>query len=339
MNRANRQVMLFMCILGGGLLSIVFWRHPDSIAHSIITYGLGAVDDEEDPCAQGVLGSVAHVDCRGDTYESDYVCSTDAVGVEGKGDIICVEVHKKIVIFDLADFITEDTRQIIRKIGVGKMAGYTLTHWRNPIDACLDMLAKMGIDDEHKSSVVFMYKERRMPDCIVAWQKGECLHCEVKNKLLSYADKVDKDGFFSSKKEKEMTQAIIEIAFDPSLITVISKPMLAMVKIAHDLKKRGYVLYGVANIAQDVYEHIARAYPEIIALFDGLVTSHQTHALKSSKKLFEHLLVTYNLDPAHCLVIDKEQSALQVAEGVGMMSMQFCQQKNLRTLLKKQGIL
>lgn len=247
--------------------------------------------------------------------------------------------HKKIAILDLGDFITEDTQQIIRKIGVAKMASYTLTHWRNPIDSCLDALEKMGGEDEHKSPVLFTYKKRRMPDCIVAWQQGECPHQEVRSKLLLYIEKIDKNGFFSSKKEREMTQAIIEIAFDPAQISAISKPIPAMIKLAQELKGSGYLLYAIANVAQEAHAYIEKAYPEIIALFDGIVASHQIRALKNDKKLFDHLFERYNLNPTQCVLIDKEEGTVKVAQAAGMTGIQFTQQKNLRNMLKKQGVL
>ncbi|MCX5925145.1 MAG: HAD hydrolase-like protein [Candidatus Dependentiae bacterium] len=275
------------------------------------------------------------------TIENSAIVADAQVQVINSGPdaIISTAEKKKIAILDLSDFISEDTQQIIRKIGVGKMASYTLTHWRNPIDSCLDALEKMGADAEHKSSVLFTYKERRMPQCIVAWQHGECEHQEVKRKLLSYLDKINEGGFFSSQKEKEMAQIIIEIALNPAHIGTISRSVPAMIKVAKELKVSGYMLYAIANLSQEAHTHIALAYPEIINLFDGVVASHQAHALKSNKKLFERLFDTYKLEPTQCLLIDKEKSTLQVAQDIGIKSIQFIQQKDLKCSLKKQGIL
>lgn len=247
--------------------------------------------------------------------------------------------HKKVALLDLADFITEDTKHIIRKIGVGKMASYTLTHWRNPVDACLDMLEKMSADDRHKSALFFSYKERRMPHCIIAWQQGTCLSHEVRDTLLRYAEEAHKDGFFSSVKEKDMAKTIIEIVFNPAHISAISKPIPSMVKLAKELKKQGYALYGTGNLAQEVYNILAQTYPDIMSLFDGIVTSHQTQILKTNKKFLKQVCDTYRLNPAHCIVIDKEPSLLQLAQDMGMTSVSFTQHKNLRATLKKQGIL
>lgn len=247
--------------------------------------------------------------------------------------------HNKVALLDLADFITEDTKQIVRKIGMAKMASYTLTHWRNPVDACLDMLEKMSADEQHKSSLFFTYKERRMPHCVIAWQQGTCLSHEVRDTLLHYAEQAHKDGFFSSIKEKEMTKTIIEIVFNPTNISAISKPIPNMVKLAKELKKQGYTLYGIGNLAQEVYTNLTQTYPDIVNLFDGIITSHQTHTLKSNKKFFKHVCDAYKINPSQCILIDKEPRSIQIAQDMGMISVSFTQHKHLRATLKKQGIL
>ena len=247
---------------------------------------------------------------------------------------------QKIAIFDISHFIAEDTKQIIRKIGVGKITSYTLTHWRNPVDVCLDALEKMGKDKDHQSPISFMYKNKRMPHCIVAWQCGECMHEEVKNKLSAYLERIDQEGFFASAKEKDIALSILEIALDPTQINMICKPIPSMIKIAVQLKENGYKLYGIANMTKESHEHISKAYPDILDLFDGLALSYKTHHLKDHKKTFEYLQNTFNLNPKICTLIDKEENTLKAASDFGIENIvSFTNYKQLRHTLKKEGLL
>lgn len=248
---------------------------------------------------------------------------------------------KKVIILDLNEFISEDSSQIIRKIGVGKMASYALFHWKNPIDACLDALEKVSSNEKRTNATTLMYKQRCMPDCIVLWQQGKCSYEQVKTQLLSAFDVIEKGNFFASKKEKEMAQVIIEIVFDPALLGAISRPVPAMVRIARELKSNGCRIYAIGNMASDAYAHIKQVYPDLISLFDGVVISSQAHALKTDKKLFEYLCSTYKLNPACCMLIDKDtgSASAQGAHNAGVPVVYFNHQKSLRTVLKKQGIL
>ncbi len=247
---------------------------------------------------------------------------------------------QKIAILDINHFITEDTKQIIRKIGVGKITSYTLTHWKNPVDVCLDALEKMGKDKDYASPITFMYKNRRMPHCIVAWQMGQCTHEEVKNTLSSYLEKIDQEGFFASAKEKDIALDILKVALDPTQLDIICKSIPPMIKIAIQLKKNGYKLYGIANITQESHEHIAKTYPEILNLFDGLALSYKIHNLKDDKKTFEHLQQTFNLNPKTCTLIDKEENTLKATSNFGIEDiLSFTNHKQLRHALKKRDLL
>lgn len=248
--------------------------------------------------------------------------------------------NQKIAILDINHFITEDTKQIIRKIGVGKITSYTLTHWKNPVDVCLNALEKMGNDKDYQSPIAFLYKNKRMPHCIVSWQCGECKHEEVKNRLSAYLEKIDQNGFFASVKEKDIVLNILEIALDPTQLDIICRPIQAMIKITEQLKENGYKLYGIANITQDSYEYIAKAHPEIINLFDGLALSYKMHNLKDDRKTFEYLQKNFNINPKNCTLIDKEESTLKTASDFGIENIvSFTNYKQLRHALKKEGML
>jgi FMN phosphatase YigB (HAD superfamily) len=246
---------------------------------------------------------------------------------------------QKIIILDLNNFISENTSTITNKIGLSTLGSYILTHWRSPINCCLDTLEKMGADKQHASETELLYKDRRMPHCVVSWQQGCCSYDDVKKALFDYIEELDKARFFKSAQEKQLAQTIISMVLNPEELQAITKPVPAMIQLAQDLKAKNYKLYAIANLAQEAHTQVKKIYPEIIDLFDGIIVSSHAQLLKNDKRLLEKLLATYHLDPAHCTLIDQDKNTVARAHELGIKTVAFTKQQNLRALLKKQGIL
>lgn len=246
---------------------------------------------------------------------------------------------EKIIILDLNNFISENSSTITSKIGLSTLGSYIVTHWRSPITCCLDTLEKMGNDAQHASDTELLYKDRRMPHCVVSWQQGSCSYNEVKKALFDYIEELDKTRFFKSAQEKKLAQDIISMVLNPEELEAITKPVPTMIKLAQELKQKGFKLYAIANLAQEAHTQIKKTYPEIIELFDGIIVSSHAQVLKNDKRLLEKLLTSYNLVPAHCTLIDQDKKTIATAEQLGIQTIVFTKQQNLRALLKKRGIL
>jgi len=84
-----------------------------------------------------------------------------------------------------------------------------------------------------------------------------------------------------------------------------------------------YTLYILSNWSSRAFNLLKSHYPEFVALFDGVVISGQVHMSKPDVAIYEHLLATYNLNPAHCVFFDDQQVNIDAAEQCGIMGVLF----------------
>ena len=106
---------------------------------------------------------------------------------------------KKAIIFDVSGvLIGEDTMQFASRIGLGAITKYTLSHWRNPIEVCLDTLQKISRQEKNQASVPCTLKGRTMPTCITDWQKGTKTYNQTHKELHAHLTRLAKNNYFSS---------------------------------------------------------------------------------------------------------------------------------------------
>ena len=79
-----------------------------------------------------------------------------------------------------------------------------------------------------------------------------------------------------------------------------------IVEIAKKLKKKGYKLFVLSNMANLTYEYFKN--DEFFSLCSGIVISAHEHVKKPDEKVYELLLDRYHLTVAECLFIDDDPS-------------------------------
>lgn len=246
----------------------------------------------------------------------------------------------RAIIFDIHGVLfEEDSVAFAKKVGLGAISSYTVLHWKNPVNTCLDTLEHMSKDAKHTTPHKFTFKDRQMPHCIVEWQCGRKGYQEVHQELCSYWNCLEEKNYFRSAKERDITESVLRVALDPHSFTSLSKPINATLKLAQDLKNRGYKLYIAGNMPKEPYEIMIKAHPEINQLFDAVYVSSHLGITKPNAKIFAHIAQTHKLNTKECLVIDDEQVNLQAAQSIGMHALLFTNAKQIEKILKKQGIL
>lgn len=244
------------------------------------------------------------------------------------------------IIFNLNGVLfKEDHMRVIKKIGFGRLASFALSSWKSPADLCLDVLEKMACEHKTGNSGKLMYQGRKLPECIVDWQLGTNTHVDVKKQIAQFIEKLYEQNYFKNKNEREITENIIDIAFNPEKIHEITRPVSTMINLAKKLKNNGHKIYILANMPHEVRESITNAYPDFMNLFDGIVISAEVNALKTEKKLFKHLLTTHKLNPKKCIIIDDEPNAVKIAKSLGMTGITFTNEKSLKNKLKNLDLL
>ena len=79
-----------------------------------------------------------------------------------------------------------------------------------------------------------------------------------------------------------------------------------IVEIAKKLKKKGYKLFVLSNMANLTYEYFKK--DEFFSLCTGIIISAHEHLIKPDEKVFRLLLDRYKLNAEECLFIDDDPS-------------------------------
>lgn len=247
---------------------------------------------------------------------------------------------KHTIIFDISNvLIQENTTNFAKKIGYGKLANYTITHWKNPGYRCLDMLAAMSKHETQKPHITITLKKRVMPRCIVELQEGKKTCAQTKEEITQCIERLEVENFFSSTKEKNLMTSIINLTFDPATIVTIIEPIKSTVQLIQKLKAAGHSPYLCGNAPNELYTIFQNKYPDIIKLFDGIVISSQVKAVKPDIAIFNHLLNAHNLNPHDCIIIDDLEEAVNVAKKLGMQGIVYDKISNVTHKLRKCGVI
>ena len=88
------------------------------------------------------------------------------------------------------------------------------------------------------------------------------------------------------------------------------------------LKRKGYPLYCLSNMHFASIEYLEKT-QTFWDVFDGAVISCRLQLCKPEAGIYEHLLLTYKLDPARTLFIDDVQKNLDAAAQLGIRTLRF----------------
>lgn len=244
-----------------------------------------------------------------------------------------------VFIFDITGVLFKENKlRMVRNIGVFDMARYMLKHRRNPSKVCFAVLKKMWLEEGLNTPPLIVYKNNPMPTCIAQWQQGIIRNEELFAILNNYIDKLDQQKYFASKLEKKITSRILQTLLDSSTLNKIARPIKSMIKLLYALKRKQYPLYILSNQSHETYLLLKNKYPDIMALFDGIVISAEVHFIKPDEHIYQYLLATYNLNPGSCIFIDDQQENIEAARACGIQSILYTNFRTLRKQLKISGI-
>ncbi len=248
---------------------------------------------------------------------------------------------KSIIVPIAGTLLYEDTNEIAKRIGLARVSRYTLSHWKNPADvlfAALGAIA-MQFDPTPESLKPLIYNGHQMPYSFIELQIGNITHKVLLSRLLDSLEQLYNSGFFKSKLEYEIVVSIIEITIDPVSFIEVNKLNDDIITLLHQAQANGYNLVLATNTSVELFALIKQQYPELLTLFDGIITSADIKALKYEDKFFISLKTLFNLDFTQCIFIDGDQHTLDAAAKQGMNTVPFTNYKNLKNTFKKMGVL
>lgn len=102
-------------------------------------------------------------------------------------------------------------------------------------------------------------------------------------------------------------------------------PIKGMFELVRELKAMGKRLYLLSNISC-LFAEKYREIPllgELLSEFDGLVFSAPIRMVKPERRIFEHLLEKYSLEPKECTFIDDNADNIAAAKEIGINTYLF----------------
>ena len=106
----------------------------------------------------------------------------------------------------------------------------------------------------------------------------------------------------------------------------------ATVAVAHELRRRGVLLYGLTNWSAETFPH-ARERFEFLDWFAGIVVSGAEGVIKPSPQIFRILVERFDLQSEEIVFIDDNPANVEAARAFGIDSHHFRTAENLRAFL------
>lgn len=108
------------------------------------------------------------------------------------------------------------------------------------------------------------------------------------------------------------------------------------VNLMRKLKRNGYRIFYLSNIAADTLEHLSKR--NFWGLFDGGVASCDVRMLKPDHRIFERLLRKFSLDPQETIFIDDSPANIVAVSDMGMAGLRFKHTRELVRALESYGV-
>ena len=140
--------------------------------------------------------------------------------------------------------------------------------------------------------------------------------------------------FFTEKFNEE--KPVIDFFFDNWMD--IFDPVKENVEILNDLDIKGYNCYYLSNFIKEAYEYISKKF-DFFSIFKGGIISSLEKMIKPEQEIYSTLLTKYRLDPQECVFIDDIIGFLQPAKKMGLRTIHYTANCNLREKLKQLGVI
>jgi len=110
------------------------------------------------------------------------------------------------------------------------------------------------------------------------------------------------------------------------------------VDILHELKGKGYPLYGLSNWSAETFPRARHKY-SFFDLFDEIILSGDVKLIKPDPAIFNLLLNKIRYTAPECLLIDDSQANIDTAKKLGFVTIHFTSPERLQTELKRLKLL
>nr|AIF26774.1 hypothetical protein [uncultured bacterium fosmid pJB89E1] len=128
------------------------------------------------------------------------------------------------------------------------------------------------------------------------------------------------------------------IAYGEHWEEMVTGEMPGMRQLVKDVKAAGHPTYGLTNWSWEKLPKVIEEH-EILHLIDGIVCSGKEHTIKPFPEIYHILLDRYGLVPDESVFIDDNQVNLDTADTLGIHTIRFENEAQLRAALTELGVL
>lgn len=265
--------------------------------------------------------------------------------------LIFSSIEPKVLILDLGgEFVNPNKLGVASEIGLKYFLAYTLLDWKNPNiqKRLFDVLRTMETPQEKKIKRATAPDDTKLPAIMCYWQAGTLTGPEIIKLVNKQIEKLAKEDYFVSDREKILIKRTIRAMFDPEILARNVDPVPQGVKLLEKLAEernpdgsRKHTLIAFSNWDALSFRIFERRYPDIFSYFDHVVISGEIGLIKPHRRAFQYLLDTYKLNPADCLLLDDQKVNEKAAKecGIKTLLVRHYDFAKLNKQLYKMGIL
>jgi FMN phosphatase YigB (HAD superfamily) len=110
-------------------------------------------------------------------------------------------------------------------------------------------------------------------------------------------------------------------------------PIEATVSLLHELRERGFNLYGLSNMSEPIFEHLSARHG-FFGLFHGIVVSGAVKLVKPEPGIYGELTKRYDVNFAESVFIDDLERNVAAARALGLPAIQFATTEQVRRELE-----
>lgn len=213
---------------------------------------------------------------------------------------------QKSVIFDLHGVLIRTAGEI-QAVGLMNFLSYAFQTLPNPLKI-QHIVKKIFFDFLHEiqpldpSQPVALDPDGvPVPQIMCDWLKGTQSTTAILSKINAAAARYEQNA------QLNLLLSICNMTFCPQQFITTQEWVPEGLQLAQELKERGYNIYILSNWDPESFELLEEYYPEILALFDGVVISGKAQSIKpdiAPGNIYEQLITKYNINPAYAVFID-----------------------------------
>jgi HAD superfamily hydrolase (TIGR01509 family) len=153
-----------------------------------------------------------------------------------------------------------------------------------------------------------------LPGLMCDWMNGKKTVTEIRTLVLPIIKK--NKQWFSSRYEQRLVYNLARMLFTPKKHADNVKVIESGLKFVRACKKKGYGVYVMSNWDAESITHVKAKYPELFALFDGVIISAEVGLVKPQPEIYQ--LFTNIFGAEKCVFIDDQAPNVKAATASGM---------------------